>query len=168
MKKIITFLIIVAIIIGFVSCSGLLDGLSLKTQDTKKCEDCSIKLSTSESMAGTYYVTPEGFDYDKLEKSGYKSMTITVSYDVYYEKDWSLGFGYLGSPKYEISLVNSDGLGNIEANLETTSASQSKTFTSTAQLVDLKDTRLVLTFSTDNIQNVIYFKNIKIKYKCNK
>ena len=95
-------------------------------------------------------------------------MKITVSYDVYYKKDWDLGFGYAGSPKYEVSVVNSDGMGKIDDNMPTETASQTRTLSFSSKIVDLKDTRLVLTFSTDNIQNVIYFKNIEVDYLCYK
>ena len=118
-------------------------------------------------MSASYYITPEGFEWDKLEEKGYK-MKITVTYDVYYKKDWDLGFGYAGSPKYEVSVVNSDGMGKIDDNMPTETTSQTRTLSFSSKIVDLKNTRLVLTFSTDNIQNIIYFKNIKIDYQCYK
>lgn len=95
-------------------------------------------------------------------------MKITASYDVYYKKDWDLGFGYAGSPKYEVSVVNPDGMGKIDDNMPTETTSQTRTFSFSSKIVDLKNTRLVLTFSTDNIQNIIYFKNIKVDYQCYK
>ena len=116
-------------------------------------------------MSASYYITPNGFDMDELEKKGY-NMRITVTYDVYYKKDWSVGLGYLGSPKYEISLVNSDGMGKIDKDMSTSTSSQTRTFSVSASIADLKNTRLVLTFSTDNIQNIIYFRNITVDYQC--
>ena len=151
------------------SCSGTnpLDLVTLKLEDTQRCKDCSIKFSTSTDMSASYYITPEGFEWDKLEEKGYK-MKITVTYDVYYKKDWDLGLGYAGSPKYEVSVVNSDGMGKIDDNMSTQTTSQTRTLSFSSKIVDLKNTRLVLTFSTDNIQNIIYFKNIKIDYHCYK
>ena len=93
-----------------------------------------------------------------------KSLSITIRFS--YTKDWSLGLGYLGSPKYEVTVVNSDGMGKIYNDLPTTTNSQTQSFSFSMSIADLKDTRLVLTFSTDNIQNLIHFKNIKINYRC--
>ena len=47
-----------------------------------------------------YDITPTGFDYDKLEKSGYR-IKIKVTYDVYYKKDYDVPFdvGYASLPK---------------------------------------------------------------------
>ena len=156
-------------VISISSCSAAnpLDGVTLKLEDSQRCTDCSIKFSASTDMSASYYITPQGFEWDKLEEKGYK-MKITVTYDVYYKKDWSLGLGYAGSPKYEVSVVNSDGMGKIDNNMTTSTSTQTRTISFTSQIVDLKNTRLVLTFSTDNIQNIIYFKNIKVDYQCYK
>ena len=169
MKKSFSIVLLLALVFSFISCSKTspLDTVTLKLEDTIKCKDCSIKFSTSENMSASYYITPEGFEWDKLEEKGYK-MKITVTYDVYYKKDWSLGFGYAGSPKYEVSVVNSDGMGKIDDNMPTETNSQTRTLSFSSRIVDLKDTRLVLTFSTDNIQNMIYFKNIRVDYQCYK
>lgn len=148
------------------SCSGA-NPLTLKLKDTKRCENCSIKFSSSTSMSASYYITPENFEWDKLEEKGYK-MKITVTYDVYYDKDWNLGFGYAGSPKYEISVINSDGMGKIDSDMSTKLTSQTRTISFSSKIVDLKGTKLILTFSTDNIQNIIHFKNIRIDYQCYK
>lgn len=167
MKKTFAIILILAIVLSFVSCKSAspFDAITLKLKDTTYCNDCSIKLSMSGDMIASYYITPEGFEWDTLEQKGYK-MKITVTYDVYYKKDWDLGFGYAGSPKYEISVVNSDGMGKIDENMPTSTSTQTKIFSFASRIVDLKETRLVLTFSTDNIQNIIYFKNIKVDYLC--
>ena len=169
MRKIVSVILLLAMVISISSCSGAnpLDSVTLKLKDTQRCRDCSIKFSTSTDMSASYYITPEGFEWDKLEEKGYK-MKITVTYDVYYKKDWDLGFGYAGSPKYEVSVVNSDGMGKIDDNMSTKTTSQTRTLSFSSRIVDLKNTRLVLTFSTDNIQNIIYFKNIKVDYQCYK
>ena len=169
MKKTISIIMLLVMMFSIVSCSGSnpLDTVALKLEDTQRCKDCSIKLSSSTDMSASYYITPEGFEWEKLEEKGYK-MKITVTYDVYYKKDWGLGIGYAGSPKYEVSVVNSDGMGMIDDNMPTKTTSQTRTLSFSSNIVDLKNTRLVLTFSTDNIQNIIYFKNIKVDYQCYK
>lgn len=170
MKKATVLILVLTVLFLLVSCGAgqnSIDSLTLKLEDTQRCKDCSIKFSSSTNMSASYYITPEGFEWDKLEERGYK-MRITVSYDVYYTKDWGLGFGYAGSPKYEVSVVNSDGMGKIDDNMPTETTSQTRTLSFTSKIVDLKNTRLVLTFSTDNVQNIIYFKNIKVDYQCYK
>lgn len=169
MKKIVSVILLLVMVSSVSSCFGAnpLDPITLKLKDTQRCKDCSIKFSTSTDMSASYYITPQGFEWDKLEEKGYK-MKITVTYDVYYKKDWSLGIGYAGSPKYEVSVVNSDGMGKIDNNMPTEKYVQTRTLSFSSKIVDLKGTRLVLTFSTDNIQNKIYFENIKIDYQCYK
>ena len=169
MKKIVSAVLLFAILLFLISCSGQnpLDAVNLKLNDTQRCANCSIKFFSSENMSASYYITPQGFEWDKLEEKDYK-MKITVSYDVYYEKDWDLGFGYAGSPKYEVSVVNSDGMGKIDDNMIAPTSSQTKSFSFSSRIADLKNTKLILTLSTDNVQNIIYFKNIKIDYQCYK
>ena len=169
MKKIISIFLLFTLtfFVFLCSCTNPLDTVTLKLEDTIRCKDCSIKFLSNENMSASYYITPEGFEWDKLEEKGYK-MKITVTYDVYYKKDWDLGFGYAGSPKYEVSVVNSDGLGKIDDNMPAELTSQTKTISLSSRITDLKDTRLILTFSTDNIQNIIYFKNINVDYQCYK
>lgn len=138
---------------------------SLKLYDTIYCKNCSLKFANGYNSIATYYITPNGFDLDALQKSGYY-MEINVTYNVYYKKDWSLGIGYFGSPKYEISILNSDLLGKSKTDLTTTTKSTTRYLLMTSAIADLLNTRLTLTFSTDNIQNIIYFSNIKVSYRC--
>ena len=169
MKKTVSIILLCLMVFSLVSCSEVspLDAMTLKLEDTQRLKDCSIKFSSSTNMSASYYITPEGFNWEKLEEKGYK-MAITVKYDVYYEKDWDLGLGYVGSPKYEVSVFNSDGMGKMDENMPTETTVQTREISFSLRAVDLKDTRLVLTFSTDNIQNVIYFENIKVDYQCYK
>ncbi len=162
MKKLITLLLLLSLSCSLLSCS---DKITLKLEDSVRCADCSIKFLSDQNMGTSYYITPEGFEWDKLEENGYK-MRVTVSYEVYYEQDRTLDFGYAGSPKYEISVVNANGMGKLEQNLSTTTTPQARTLSFTSGIVDIKDTKLVLTFSTDTIQNIIYFKNITVRYEC--
>ena len=170
-KGLLAVISLLLVIVSLCSCSpnsgngNPLDQISMQLDYSKRCADCSIKLGSGTNSSASYYITPEGFDWDELGKKGYR-VNVTVSYNVYYKKDWSIGLGYAGSPKYEISVVNSDGMGKIEADQPTSTSSQSRTFSFSASPADMKDTRLVLTFSTDNIQNIIYFSNINVTYKC--
>ena len=106
---------------------------------------------------------------DRLDALGYK-MTITVSYDVRYKKDYDVLFdvGYAGAPKYEAYLLNSDNAGDWGENLTTTLQAKTKTLSYTSSIANIKNDKFILTFSTDNIQNTIYFENIVVTYKCHK
>ncbi len=117
----------------------------------------------------TYVITPAGFDYEELNKNNYK-MSITVTYDVYYEKDWNAPWdlGYLGAPKYEVCILDDDLVGNMDENITAPSTSTKKTINYNTNVVNLVGSKVYLTFSSDNIQNIIYFKNISIKYNCYK
>lgn len=139
----------------------------IKIADNKKSNGGKIKfLDTNYSGSLTFYITPDQFDYDRLTELGYKGLKITIEYDVYYKKDYDIPFdiGYAGSPKYEIYIVNNQLLGFEEKNLLTTKKSQKCKYTYTLLFSNLKNLTYTLSFSTDNVQNVIYFENISICY----
>ena len=123
----------------------------LKLTDQAKCRDCSIKMDTKLDFSATYSITPTGFDFEKLNQKGY-SMRITVTYSVRYVKDYNVlwDIGYAGSPKYEVFLMNQNGLGKMEEDLSTTTSSKTRKITLTRSIADLMNDRLTLTFSTNN------------------
>ena len=139
----------------------------LKIADDGKLADAKVKFWANNNFSASYSVTPAGFDLDKLDKKGYH-FKITVTYDVYYEKDYDVPYdiGYLGAPKYEAYILNSKGAGYGEDDQTTTTTSQTRTLEFVAKISDLKDEKWMLTFATNNIQNLIYFKNITVKYEC--
>lgn len=140
---------------------------ALKLSDTKNCTNCSIKWGTGHDASASYYITPENFDYDKLEEKNYK-MKIVVSFSVNYKKDYDVPFdiGYAGSPKYEVSIMNNDLVGVMDRDQTTKTVAQSRSITYVVSIANLRNTRILLIFSTNNIQNVIYFKNITVRYTC--
>lgn len=139
----------------------------LKLTDQARCNDCSIKLDTKLDFSATYIITPSGFDLEKLNLKGY-SMRITVTYDVRYVKDYNVlwDIGYAGSPKYEILLLNNSGMGKIEEDMSTTTSRRTRTISLSMAAADLIGDKITLTFSTNNVQNIIYFENIVITYEC--
>ena len=174
MKKIIIFILMLCGLVTTLSgCFEAIEDIStavenLKLTDTKRCASCSIKyLDSDYNSSASYYITPNGFEMDKLEEKGYY-MEIKVTYDVYYKKDYDVlwDIGYAGSPRYEISIMNSDFMGKAEKDLSTTLNSVSRQLTIRASVADINNQRWVLTFSTDNIQNIIYFNNIIVNYRC--
>ena len=110
-----------------------------------------------------FIITPVGFDFSELASRGYK-IRIDVEYDFYYKKDYDIPFdiGYMGSPKYEVSIFNSDKIGQFKSDLSTKSAIQTRTISCETAAANYENTIIYLQFSTDNIQNIIYFKNIVV------
>ncbi len=139
----------------------------LKTTDTKHCEDCKIKMWEGESSSANFYITPVNFEYDRLEEKGYR-MEISVSYDVYYVKDYNAigNIGYAGAPKYEVAIYNSDDLGVFENDITTPKNKERRSIEYRSEIANLRNTRIILKFSTDNIQNTIHFQNIVVDYNC--
>ena len=160
MKKLTVILLMISFLFSLVSCSE-----KLKTEDNMTLDNCAIKLSVNNKSSTNYDITPKNFDLEKLEKKGYK-MEINVSYDVYYKKDWQINLGYAGAPKYEVSIVSTNGMEKYDKSTSNSTERESKTLTFSANVSELKNAGLTLTFSTENIQNIIYFENIKVSYRC--
>ena len=122
-----------------------------------------------DNKSKSFVVTPEGFDMDRLSSLGYK-MTITVTYNVSYRQDYDVLFdiGYLGAPKYDVSLQSSNGYGTAYTDLSTTTYEKTKTIRFSTLASNLKDKPVILGFSSDNIQNTVYIDDITISYLCSK
>lgn len=171
--KILSFLIcFVCVCFTLTGCKVESDNNSaftLKTYDTTYLADSSIKaMSQSKSSHASYLITPTGFDFDELNIKGYY-MNITVSYSVNYKKDTLLpDFMYAGAPKYELTILTSDLVGLQKRDLPTSKTSKYKSYSFNVAIVNIMNSKMTLTFSTDNVQNVIYFKDIKVTYNCYK
>jgi len=176
MKKNVLFKIL-CFLLCFISTSCTLVGckiesdnnstFTLKTYDVKYLENCSIKaFSQSKSSSVSYAITPAGFDLDELNVKGYK-MTITISYSVKYKRSWDI-LGYFGAPTYDLTALTSDLIGLQKSNLSTSKTAKNKSYSYTVDIVNIMNSKIALTFSTSNIQNFIYFSNIKVTYNCTK
>lgn len=142
----------------------------IKLEEIMYCKDASIKfMDDDRNSSVVFMITPEGFDFSELASRGYK-IRIDVEYDFYYKKDYDIPFdiGYMGSPKYEVSIFNSDKIGQFKSDLSTKSAIQTRTISYETAAANYENTIIYLQFSTDNIQNIIYFKNIVVSYKAYK
>lgn len=141
----------------------------LKLADSMQCANTNIKFLNDIGSAKTCAITPTGFDLEELSLRGYY-IDIVVQYDVYYVKDYDIlwDIGYMGSPKYEVSILNDDGVGQFQHDLTTTTSAKTRTIKYTARAINYSNSVIYLTFSTDNIQNIIYFKNITVSYTCHK
>lgn len=140
----------------------------LLIEDTSFCRSVKLKFMDDEySFGASYDINPSGFDFNALGALGYK-MNITVTYDVRYTKDYNipLDIGYVGSPKYEISIYDSNGQGQYQNDLGTSKNPDSRSISTQVSMNKLKNDTFTLKFSTDNVQNVIHFDNIVVKYEC--
>ncbi len=138
-------------------------GFALRTK-TIKCNNIQIKaLSSKYDNDESFGLSLAGFDYDYLEKNG-MGLQFKVIYNVKYKKDYDVLFdiGYAGSPKYELSLINSSLQGYFEENLSTTTSEKEKCYTYNTALYFSKGNQISLAFSTDNVQNIISFSDIVI------
>ena len=139
----------------------------LQTSGRMTLKGSSIKFMDEDySSSVRYNITPNGFDYAALTAKGYK-FKITVTYDVRYIKDYDVlwDIGYLGSPKYEISLMDSDGYGTHERDLGTSTKADTRTIRMKMSAVEFLSEQVFLKFSTDNVQNIIYFENISVVFE---
>ena len=178
-KRVMAIIITLCIFFTFTGCNEMANIVNagrqeiadvvnpIKLDGTLQCKNCSIKFLDDISPAVIYTITPAGFDMDELNVRGYV-MNITVSYEVYYRKDYDVlwDIGYAGSPKYEVFLLTDELMGTAKENLSTSTSATKRTIGGNFRIIDLQNTRLTLTFSTDNIQNIIYFKNIIVEYHC--
>ena len=136
---------------------------TLKTK-TINFKNANLKaLSSTYDNDASYSLSLYGFDLEYLEKNG-MGLKIQIRYRVKYSKDYDMPFdiGYAGSPKYELSLINSSLQGYFEENLTTTSSAIEKSYTYVAPIYFCEDGQLSLIFSTDNVQNIISFTDIVI------
>lgn len=160
---------VLSILIVFSSCFFASCDASEQGKYTEKFyyEDCSIKCWFDDDPGAIYGIDLSAINLEKLAKKGY-GISFTVSYDVYYKKDYNLPIGYNGSPKYEVSILKNDLTALVDKNLSTTKTSTYKTNTFNTTISEVLNVKLCLCFSTDNIQNVIYFKNIVVTVTCYK
>ena len=133
---------------------------------SKGIKDFKIKLDLDEDSSESFNITPYEFDEEYLKKNGY-GIKITVKYTYYYVKDYNVPFdiGYAGSPKYELSIYNTDDVGYFEENLPTKKERQTKTYSVVSDIGFITNKDIFLTFSTDNVQNLIYFKDITVSFE---
>jgi len=142
----------------------------LRISDSNGCTDADIKgMSSNHSSSALYEITPPRFDLATLAAEGY-TIKIEVQYDVYYRKDYDAlwDIGYAGAPGYEVYIYNSDYTGTSDEDVPATKSSTTRTLSYTASANSYLNTNIYLKFSTDNIQNIVYFKNIKVTYTCYK
>lgn len=139
----------------------------LKIKDVIGCEGCNIDSDLIHTRGYSYNLTPTGLDLDRLSLLGYR-INVTVNYNVYYEKDYNVPFdiGYMGSPKYEISIIDNNKRGEFQENMSTSKTPESRSISKSYTPLEIKNNNIRMEISSDNIQNKIYFTDIIITYTC--
>ena len=117
--------------------------------------------------SGRIFSISPTLDFDALAQKGYR-VNVVVTYDVYYVKDYDVlwDIGYMGAPKFEAYLYNTDKMVDKEENVTVTEALKSRTLSFTTSAASLRNSDIRFKVSTDNIQNVICFKNLKVVCTC--
>lgn len=142
----------------------------LKIYDTATT-DSTVTISGKKdySSSQSFDVTPPDFDFKALAEKGLL-LRITVSYDVFYRKEYDVlwDIGYAGAPRYEIYLLGKDLTGNFEEDVTAPSSSKTRTLMMCTSAEYFYNNKITLTFSTNNVQNVVRVKNIVVTYECGK
>lgn len=141
----------------------------LQKKYTTTINEFKIKDTKKYSSYQYINITPKDLDIEELAKQGYK-ITITVSFDVNYKKDYDVLFdiGYFGAPEYEIYLEKDSTIVQSKEKIKATSSKTHKTISYTDSVINIKNNKIYFKASTDNIQNIIYFSNIVVTYECTK
>lgn len=179
MKKI-ALLLLLAILFSVTACKKTPDtsessnsenSSNLKLTDSMDCKNSSVKFSHdgSYSYKAEYNVTPATLDLRTLAKEGYY-VKIEATFDVYYEKDFDVPFdiGYLGAPDHDVQLVDAYEQGTIKENLITNTEATPGSITLIESAQNLVGKNIYLKLITYNLQNIVYFENIKVTYTCQK
>lgn len=142
---------------------NLYAGFTLKTKEFYNDGFDLKALSSDYSNNASFGISLSGFDYSFLEKNDF-GLQFIISYSVKYQKDYNVlwDIGYAGSPKYELSLLNDSLQGYFEENIPTTTSYVQKSYTYNTGLNFSKGKDIELIFSTDNIQNIIMFRDINM------
>ena len=142
----------------------------LKTSSTTTCTSCKIKWDSDIGESKIYKLTPSGFNLTRLQEKEYRSIEIKAEYDVYYKKDYNIigDIGYMGAPKFEVYLLNSNKVGQFQEDIKAQTSPVHRSITYNILISDIPSDSITLEFSTNNIQNIIYFENIVVTYTCKK
>ena len=133
----------------------------IKTKGYTNGNDCAIKCAKQ-----TYFISPNGFDLNDLQANGYK-LKLTIEYDIFYEKDYDVlwDIGYAGAPEYETYIYIDEYTIYSKEGIYTPSKKEHKSLTKEMSVSTFNGSNLKLEFSTNNVQNIIYIKNIKGTYE---
>ena len=141
----------------------------IKTKVVTTCTDSEIKMWLNNTPSIYYSITPNGLDLQALQTAGYY-ITVDITYKVHYKKTYDALFdiGYLGSPKYETYLKINDREVASKEDQGTSTSKDTRNISYTARAADFLNKNVKVEFSTNNIQNTIYFTDIVVTYECYK
>ena len=137
----------------------------LKIYAEVKGDNFSISSKNGYYSLRSYEVMPDSLDMQALAQKNMK-VKVTVYYDVSYQRDYDFFVGYMGAPKYEVYLLDDNDFGDFKEDVTAPSSSKQRTLSFTMSAQKLIDNHIIFTASTDNIQNIIFFKNIYVTCEC--
>lgn len=138
----------------------------VKNHGYSNCIDPDPLKAEIAKPSGYYYViNPVDYDLNRLSELGYNAK-IKITYEVKYKKTYDVLFdiGYLGAPEYEVSIKRNNTTVASKNNIKATTSYQEKTIEYTTNVTNLLNGDLTFHYSSDNIQNTIYFDNIVVEY----
>ena len=137
--------------------------------ETVECEDSRVSYAPDDeyNYEAIYEAFPKTIDVEALAEQNY-FIKIEATYDVYYEKTFNAPFdiGYLGAPKHDVRIVDFDEKGVANKNLPTSTEPTSESISIVVSAKDLLKTKYFFMVETYNIQNLVHFTNVKIKFTC--
>ncbi|MBE6534678.1 MAG: hypothetical protein E7678_06925 [Ruminococcaceae bacterium] len=140
----------------------------IKIKDTKTGKNCSLKDWNGYNSQDVKRINPSNLNVDELAQNGYK-ISVSISYDVKYTKDYDILIGYAGAPKYTVQVYDNEDSVDIEqAEVKANSYNTTKNISFVIPADKLKGNTVYLVFSTKNMQNIVKFSNINITYECYK
>lgn len=137
--------------------------------ETVECEDSAVSYAPDDeyNYEAIYEAFPKTIDVEALAAQNY-FIKIEATYDVYYEKTFNapLDIGYLGAPKHDVRIVDFDEKGVANKNLPTSTEPSSESISIVVSAKDLLKTKYFFMVETYNLQNLVHFTNVKIKFTC--
>jgi uncharacterized repeat protein (TIGR02543 family) len=131
------------------------------------CDDAAVQFDVDNdySYKAERLITPTELDIEGLAAQGYY-VRVDVIYNVYYKKEYNvpMDLGYLGAPNHDVGIVDDYDEGKIVADLPTDKEPQAESVTAVFSAEDLLDTVLRLQLMTYNLQNVVYYTDIKVSF----
>jgi uncharacterized repeat protein (TIGR02543 family) len=135
--------------------------------DSRVCEDAAVKFSIDDeyNYRASYIIMPDNLDLNLLTAQGYY-IRIDVTYEVYYEKDYNVPFdvGYRGAPDHSVGIVDMYEEGQINEKLATNTEPTEESISLVVSAADIMEKKLFLLLSTENIQNIVYYRNVRVTY----
>lgn len=137
----------------------------VKSTYTLDLANASVSYDIEHNYKAEYLVNPSEFDLEVLAAQGY-DIKIDVTYEVFYEKNYDIPFGYRGAPDHDVHLTDSYDQGTMNEDLPTTETATEESVSIIISAEKLTERNYYLRLMTYNLQNIVHFQNISVTYTC--